>query len=152
MASYVQPFVFLPPSKVGPASPLLADNIDPRTRDYADLFTGMDPIDAAVVVAVSTTRGSGAAVRNDGVRISVTKMTDDAPRALEADLRQALSRLVRARDIQVLRVQVGEPDAYGKPSGSFNEGTQSGQLNLAYRNLRAFDANTKSVPLALKGR
>lgn len=146
--AFTQPFTFLPPSKVGPPSPLLADNIDPQTRDYADIFTGMDITDAAVVVAVTTTRGSGAAVRNDGLRVSIKKMTSDAPRILESNLRQSLVRLTRARDITILGVSIGEPDAYGKPSGSFNESTQSGQINLRYRNLRAFDARVKTVPLS----
>lgn len=144
-------FFFAPPSQSGPPSPLLADNIDPRTRDFADLFTGADPVDAQLQVAVSTTLGSGPCVADTGIRITRNKMTDDFPTTITNDVRQALARQVKARDIQIVGITIGEPDGLtGKATGVVNEAAQSVQVNVQYRNLRALDPRVRSQPIAVK--
>ena len=50
---------FVAPSALGPPSPLLADNVDPVTRDFRDLFEGADPIDDSVQVAMTSSTISG---------------------------------------------------------------------------------------------
>ncbi len=130
-------YFFAPPSRQGPPSPLLADNIDPKTRDFADLFVGMDPIDSQVIVALQTTRGSGPCVLDTGIKLSRRKITEDFESATLSDARQALGRLIRNRDIQVVGLETDQA----------NEGAQQAQLNVAYRNLRALDPRTRYQPL-----
>lgn len=144
-------FFFAPPSQSGPPSPLLADNIDPRTRDFADLFVGADPVDAQVQVAVSTTLGSGPCVQDVGIRVTRNKMTEDFPGSIQNDVRQALTRQVKARDISIAGVTIGEPVGLtGKASGVVNESAQAVQVNVQYRNLRALDPRVRSQPIATK--
>jgi hypothetical protein len=147
LAPITRMFVYLPPSQVGDPSPLLADNISPSTRDFADLFVGMDPTDAAVQVAVSTTRGSGASVREDGIRLTGRKMLSNAEATMEADVKQALGRLTRQRDIKIVGVTFGGPDIAGNATGSFDPSTQTAQLNLQYQNLRSLDPRVRTTPL-----
>lgn len=149
-APTIQAFQFLPPSRLGPPSPLLADNIDPVTRDFRSLFTGADPVDDSVQVAVTTTRGSGASVLETGIRFTRSKMTEDAQRAVEGDVRLALARQVRARDIQIVGISFGGPDSLGNPSGLFDEANQTAQVNVRYRNLRALDPRVRSLQLPAK--
>lgn len=140
-------FFYLPPGQVGPPSPLLADNIDPKTHDFADLFTGVDPVDGAVQVAAMTTRGSGPCVLEIGVRLTKTKLSDDFQNATEADYRQALLDLERRRDIEIKSVTFGA-DGQGNATGTVNPSDQSAQINISYRNLRAYDAKVRSLQLS----
>lgn len=146
-APITRQFVYLPPSQVGQPSPLLADNVDPTTRDFKDLFVGADPTDAAVQVAVMTSRGSGACVRSEGVNLTARKMTTNAEATVEGDFRQALTRLTRQRDIKIVGVTFGGPDISGNATGSFDPSTQSGQMNLQYLNLRAMDPRVRTASL-----
>jgi len=138
-------FFFAAPSQLGAPSPLLADNIDPRTKDFRDLFVGADPVDDQVQVSVMTSLGSGAAVLDIGIRLSRNKMTTDLEDTLKGDVRQCLRRQVAARDIRIESVSIGGPNASGQPSGSFDEANQFAQLNVQYRNLRALDPKVRSV-------
>ena len=140
--------VFEPPSQIGLSSPLLADNIDPLTKDFADLFLGADPVDAAVQVAVTTTRGSGACVFNVGLRISNSKLTTDFKRVTEADIRLALATLVDRKDIEIVGIYFGTVDnATGRATGEVFEADASAQVNVRFVNLRAYDGRVRSVPL-----
>lgn len=140
--------LFSPPGQVGVASPLLADNIDPATKDFADLFVGLDPVDAAVQVAITTTRGSGACVFNVGLRVTNSKLTSDFKRITEADVRLALSDLVNRRDIDIVGLSFGAADSNtGKVTGDVFEADASAQVNVNYINLRAYDGRIRSMPL-----
>lgn len=139
--------IFLPPNQVGLPSPLLADNIDPRTKDFRDLFIGMDPVDAAVQVAVTTTRASGAAVRDVGLRISERKLSSSFKRITEADIRLALKPLTDRRDVSIEQVSFGV-DLSGNPTGTTTDWDSSAQVNISFVNLRAFDNASRTIKLA----
>lgn len=139
---------FQPPGTKGPPSPLLADNVDPATKDFRDLFVGADPIDDQVQVTVMTTRGSGGSVLDTGLRISSRKMTTDLQATLEGDMRQALSQMVRNRDIAFKGITFGEdPTQTNKPTGEVDEANATAQMNVGYRNLRAFDPTVRKLQL-----
>lgn len=137
---------FSPPSQNGKPSPLLADNIDPKTRDFKSLFVGADPVDAAVQVAVTTTRGSGPSVQNVGLRLTNTKLTGDFQSVTESDMRLALNDLVQRGDIAISEIGFGV-DSNGKPTGQVNESDSSAQIDVSYINLRAFDDQVRRIPL-----
>ena len=138
---------FVAPSALGPPSPLLADNVDPVTRDFRDLFEGADPIDDSVQVAVMTTLGSGGSVLQTGIRLNRRKLTTDIQNSLSGDMRAALKTLVTNRDIDIKSITFGV-DSAGRPTGTVDESTQSAQLNIEYRNLRAFDLKVRTLQLA----
>lgn len=139
---------FVAPSALGPPSPLLADNIDPKTRDFRDLFEGSDPIDDSVQVAVMTTRGSGGSVLTTGIKLGRRKMTTDLQATLDGDARQALRLLTTNRDIDIKSITFGTDAGNGVPTGTVDEANQSAQLNIDYRNLRAFDLKVRRFQLA----
>ena len=132
------------PVALGNPSPILADNIDPETRDFASLAKGADPIDAQVQLAVTTQRSSGAAVIEDGVAVTPTKMDRSVENQIAADYRQALQRLVRRGDIRITQISFdrNEPE------------NQTVQVRIAYVNLRAADGQVRTfdVPKNLPGR
>lgn len=138
---------FVPPSALGPPSPLLADNIDPRTKDFRDLFEGANPIDDQVQVAVMTTRGSGGSVLQTGMRLNSRKMLSDLQDSLESDVRRALNLLVVNRDINFKRISFGVDDGTGRPTGTVDEANQTAQINIEYRNLRALDVKVRALSL-----
>ena len=125
---------------------MLADNIDPVTRDFKSVFVGADPVDAAVQVALTTTRGSGPSVQNVGLRVTNDKLTNDFKSATESDLRNALDDLVSRGDISIEEISFGV-DASGRATGQVNESDQSAQVNLGYINRRAFDGKVRKLPL-----
>lgn len=139
---------FVAPSALGPPSPLLADNVDPVTRDFADLFVGADPIDDSVQVAIMTTRGSGGSVLTTGIRLNRRKMLADLQNTLAGDVRQALNLLLTNRDIDIKSITFGTDAGNGVPTGTVDEANQGAQLNVDYRNLRAFDLKVRTFQLA----
>ncbi len=140
---------FIAPSAVGPPSPLLADQVDPKTRDFADLFVGADPIDDSVQVAVMTTLGSGGSVLQTGIRLDDNKMTTNIQDSLEGSMRAALKTLIVNRDIDIKRITFGtDPTQTGRPTGTVDEANQTAQLNVEFRNLRAFDLKVRIVQIA----
>jgi len=141
--SGVAGYFYIPPGQLGDPSPLLADNIDPQTRDFADLFIGADPVDAAVQVAIMTTRNSGPCVQTVGVTRTRTKLTEDFQAVTEADYRQALSPLVTRRDVTIAGITFA-PDE----SGTVDPADASAQINVKYVNLRALDQRVRSVQLS----
>ena len=138
---------FIAPSALGPASPLLADNIDPATRDFRDLFVGADPIDDSVQVAVMTTRGSGGSVLQIGLRLTPRKMTPSLQGTLDGDMRLALRTLTTNRDIRIESITFGTDDGTGHATGEVDEANQSAQTNVNFRNLRSFDRRVRQVQL-----
>lgn len=140
-------FFIAAPGRLGPPSPLLADNIDPKTKDFRDLFVGADPIDDQVQVTIMTNLGSGGSVLATGIRLTRRKMVSDLQDTLEGDVRQALSRLSQARDIQFARITFGQDIGNGQPSGEVDEANQSAQINVEFRNLRALDPKVRQLPL-----
>lgn len=136
-------FFVASPGALGPPSPLLADNIDPFTHDYASLTTGVDPIDGQVVLALTVLRDSGAAVIDVGLRITETKILPDIVLTISSAVREALSTLVSAQDIQLTDVDFGE-DAEG-----VDPDNQVVNFVVKWINLRALDRNVRqtSIPL-----
>jgi len=124
-------------SSLGDASPLLADNIDPQTHDFASLAVGQDPVDAQVILALSTVRASGSAVLLDGINNAPSKMDDSLVDVLAANARQALQRLVSAGDIQVVSAAAENVD----PSA------QQAALRVRFVNLRSGQLVSLRVPL-----
>jgi len=83
-------------------SPITADYIDPATGDYVSMTSGLDPIDAQVVIALNTVRGSGAAVKDEGNNLeSVRKIGETVQREIESEVRVALKRLIENGDIKL---------------------------------------------------
>jgi hypothetical protein len=83
-------------------SPITADYIDPATGDYASMTSGLNPIDAQVVLAMSTVRGSGASVMEDGQSLeSIRKIRDTVQREIMSEVRVALKRLIDNEDIRL---------------------------------------------------
>ena len=136
-------FFIASPGALGPPSPILADNIDPSTHDFVSLTTGADPIDAQVLTALSILRDSGAAVYGVGLLIEDRKILANITISISSAVQQALSTLIRNRDIEFRGVDFGDD----------NEGVDGAnqQVNYAVKwiNLRALDGNvrTATVPL-----
>lgn len=128
---------FTPPSQLGSPSPLLADNIDMATRDFASLFIGDDPTDAAVKVALGTVRGSGPAVVDVGMPPEPRKMDEAHTSVIQSNAKLALKLLIQNGDIELLGVSFDTVD----------EANQFTQARVEYRNLRALDSTTRTVPL-----
>ncbi len=141
-------FFVTAPSQLGPPSPLLADNIDPKTKDFRDLFVGSDPIDDQVQVVATTRRGSGGSVLDIGLRLSRNKLVSDIQDQVEGDMRQAFAMLIRNRDINFKRVSFGGPGPNGEPTGETDESEQELQVNIEYRNLRALDPKVRRLQLS----
>ena len=128
------------PGALTPPSPLLADLIDPNTHEYISLFTGDDPIDAQVLIALKTVLGSGAAVTSIGSKLSsIRKITESTPGDVEAEVRNALAALIQQGDIRLVSVSV--------------EAHAAGQIEavVKYVNMRARDRSIRekryTVPL-----
>lgn len=138
---------FVAPSAIGPPSPLLADNVNPVTRDYRDLFEGANPVDDQVQVTLMTTRGSGGSVLQTGLRVNRRKMIEDLQDTLEGDVRLALSSMIKNRDINFKRISFGTDSGDGTPTGTVDEANQTAQVNIEYRNLRAFDSKVRTLQL-----
>jgi len=115
-----------------------ADAIDPATGEYLSLLDSVDPTDAAVLLALSTKRGSGSTVIDKGQRFSDLQLnTDTAPQFLLGEAELALKRLVVTRQIKLEKAKV-------------LRGPDWNELQLEYRNLaeRRPDSDTARVPIA----
>ena len=119
-------------------SVLLADNIDPETRDFASLFTAIDPIDQQVVTALSVERATGPCVSNDGQKLgNIRKMTASYKTQVENEVARALSRLIRNGDISLVEMRWDLDD----------ESSQGAQLSVVYKNLRVADRSARTFTL-----
>jgi hypothetical protein len=124
----------------GSPSPLLADAWDPSTRDYSSLSAGFDVVDAAVITALCTVRGSGASVMEVGLGEIPAKITSAVENEIESGVRLALQALSRAGDVRVRRVDV-----------AVDQGAQQVTVRLDYANLRAGAERSVPVPLPVPG-
>jgi len=80
----------------------LADAIDPETGDYRSIARGVDPVEAAVLEALLVRRGTGSAVRDDGIRLDDLQLIDDAfEGVLRSEVTYALRRLIEAEQIEI---------------------------------------------------
>lgn len=134
-------FFVAAPGELGPPSPMLADNIDPNTKDYASLFVGMNSIESQVIMAMTTIKGSGASVQSIGTDPPPRKMGTGYTNTMIADARAALSRLVTNRDIRLIKVDFDIDD----PTN------QSAQLRVVWRNLRSIDAVDRTTVVPVPG-
>jgi hypothetical protein len=108
-------------------SPIVADYIDPTTQDYLSLTKGMDPIDAQVLVAMKTVKGSGAAVLEEGNNLkSIRKIEPGTARRVQNDIRAAISKLVTNGDIRIVEIDT-----------ETRAGQQQVDARVDYENLRA---------------
>jgi len=83
-------------------SPITADYIDPATGDYVSMTSGLNPIDAQVILALTTVRGSGAAVLDLGQRLGdIDKIRKTVEREIQSEVRQAFKQLLQQRDIRL---------------------------------------------------
>lgn len=130
------------PSRLGAPSPLLAENIDPVTHDFVDLTSGVHPIDAQVQIALKIVRNSGAAVTQDGQRFNtVRKITGTIKTEIESLVREALARLIVQQDIQYI----------GTTFKTADDGNQTVEATVQFKNLRALDDKVRTAPLTVKG-
>jgi hypothetical protein len=98
------PQVLLDSQKPPPA--ILADLVDPTTHELTSLFTGDDPVDAQVKIALSRVRGSGVSVTRIGQRFGdVRKLDEDAKTVIQREATFAMKPLV---DSGVVRVEKSE--------------------------------------------
>jgi hypothetical protein len=135
-------YKFSAPNAISPSS-LLSDNVDPQSGDLCSFSRGVDPVDAAVLYALMVNRGSGPAVTDVGQRFAlVKKMDESAQRTFEGYAREALSRLVAAGDIEILSMRWI----------NFLPSQQIGELEINYKNLRAFDSATRTTTIKTAGR
>lgn len=132
-------FFIRSPGSLGDPSPTLADNIDPEKNDFASLFTGMNVIDAQVVVAVTYVRGSGSAIMEDGIKFTSRKITSSIKREVSANVLTALGRLIANGDILFRGVEFGTDDEGIDPSN------QTVNVLINYVNLRALDQQVRTV-------
>jgi hypothetical protein len=98
---------FIPVLYEDPGAPagILADAIDPATGEYLSIERGFDPTDAAVLTALTTKRGSGAAVTDVGQRyLDLQRVDSTAPQFILAETERALKRLIDSRQIALDRV------------------------------------------------
>jgi hypothetical protein len=134
-------FFIQSPGALPNPSPLLADNIDPETNDFASLFKGTNVIDAQVIVAVTFRRGTGTAVLEDGILLTSRKITISTKREIEADVRIALRRLIKNGDIRLESVDFGDDDE------GIDPGNQTTNFLVSYVNLRALDRKVRTVEI-----
>lgn len=126
------------PARLGPPSPCLAESIDPNSHDVMDVLVGMDPIDSQVMTALTVQRGSGAAVREDGIRLSdLRKLTPSLYVQVQGRVNEALGRLISRGDIKLISIT---EDVY-------DEANQAAQYSISWINLRALDGSVRQANL-----
>lgn len=127
-ASYGAPTEFVSPAKP-PA--ILADDIDPATGELRSILRGIHPVDAHVITALRTKRGSGVSVMATGQRFDDVRKIDDAfPRRIQDECERALSTLIDRGDIRLEKIAVIEDG-------------DTGHLYFEYFNLRATNRDQK---------
>ena len=115
----------LPTSGPQAAPPvILADYISPDTRDFVSMLYTFDPIDAQVVIAITTKRGSGAAVSDTGHKLhNIKKIRDSITTEITAEIKTALKRLLTNGDITL------KPITFDVDQGSQQVETQISWIN-----------------------
>jgi hypothetical protein len=96
----------------------------------------MDPIDSQVMTALTVQRGSGAAVREDGIRLwDLKKMLPSLLVEVRGRVNEALQRLIEHGDIRLVSVS---EDVY-------DEANQSAQYSISWINQRALDGSIRTA-------
>ena len=127
---------FTVPGTLRQSSPLLADNIDPLTRDFASLTKGLDPVDAQVQVALGCVRDSGPSIQGVGLPPPPRKITEGSEEVMRSQVQTALRTLVRNGDIRLKTIVV-----------NIQAGAQQVDGYVEYQNLRALDGTTRTARL-----
>jgi hypothetical protein len=84
---------------------LLAERIDPNTRELVSVNLGEDPIDAALQWQFTVRQGSGSAIGTNGHRMhTITKATPQAPVQLADEGRRVAQKFVQRGQLQVTEV------------------------------------------------
>jgi hypothetical protein len=95
----------------GAPAGILADPIDPATREYLSIERGFDPTDAAVLTALSTERGSGSAVQNCGQKYrEATHITPQLQSFFQQETEFALQHLIDSKQIRLDEVSLETED------------------------------------------
>ena len=85
---------------------ILADYISPDTRDFVSMLETLDQIDAQVLIAITTKRGSGAAVMDVGHKLhEIRKIRESIQTDITAGIKLALKRLVTNGDITMKPIE-----------------------------------------------
>jgi hypothetical protein len=85
----------------------LADPIDVATGDYLSIEKGFDPVDAAVLTAFRTVRGSGSAVEQVGQDFAAHPRVDPQLEPfMREEVRLAVKNLTDAGDVAIQKVTV----------------------------------------------
>lgn len=85
---------------------ILADAIDPKTGELLSIVRGFEPTDAALLAALATKRGSGAAVETVGQRFADVRMIDPStPGVIRSEVDTALAHLVKDKQVSLQRVE-----------------------------------------------
>lgn len=112
---------------------ILADYIDPDTRDFASMLSTLDQIDAQVIIAITTKRGSGAAVMDVGHKLHlIKKIRESIKTDITAEIKLALKRLVTNGDITMLPIDFTSVDP----------GSQQVNFVVKWKNLRSGTLNS----------
>lgn len=115
------------PAQVRAPPAILADLLDPTTREFLSLTTGDDPTDAAVVVALRTVRSSGVCVRDTGQKLGDARMMGPGlERFLLEEVRFALAHLIDSRQITLEGVTVSTGNDWAEVAITYiNEATRA---------------------------
>jgi hypothetical protein len=90
-----------------PPPAILADKIDPVTRDFASVTEGYGIADGLALFLLGVQRGTGSAVRSFGQRFGeITHVDTEAPNSYEAFAREALEPGIRSGTLRFNRVSV----------------------------------------------
>jgi plasmid stability protein len=96
------------PGALLPPPAILADRVDPITRDISSLLEGEDPTDAALQWAFTIRQGSGAALGDLGHRLhTIRKATDGSSVQAADEARRVLRRFVQRGDVRDVDVAAG---------------------------------------------
>jgi hypothetical protein len=134
MPSYVIPPAgitaasFFTPVFVDPARPpvIMADDIDPQTRELRSLFRGAHPVDAALQANFTARRNAGPALSTVGHDFLLNKKNvEGTTQALKNECKRLTQRHVDANNIEVEEVFT-DADTY----------PDMGVVVVKYRNLR----------------
>ncbi len=128
-----------PPRNVTPPAALYFNGATFLFDDDGELLRSIDPTDQAVALALFIRQGTLASVPEMGATFrSIRKIDRYTPAKVNEALRLALASLVRAKSIEVVRVQVETQRVNGRIV-----------LAVSYRNLRTTPPRPTTVQINL---
>ena len=116
---------------IDPAKPpvILADLLRASDGEQLSVLTGVHPVDAAVMEAFRLSKGTGAAVTNDGQEFrKIRKVGPSTERQLRDEASRVLAPFVERGDVSI--------EALESEAGTGNTGTDGGAVFVGYVNLR----------------